>query len=174
MDNSAENIFNAIEQASVGAIDVEKIKWARYHTSAFRNMEIWLANNDGKALVLIVIPLPTPQTKEETQLYYVITEDMGNPVENTIFEILSAEQIKEFYGLTLRGDSKIHIANKLKDNLIGALDEMKKFPLLQEIKNDGEKLNQVNMAFTQLAVHVLDDKNLNNFNQDSFKSRNQN
>ncbi len=165
MDNTAENIFGIIDQASAGAINVEKINWARYNTVSFRNMEVWLAKSDGKALVMMAIPLPSPKStdKDNVQMFYVIVEDMHEPIDNTVFEILSAAQIKEYYGLELQGNSKIHIANNLKENLINNLNEIRKFQPLEQIANQPEQVNLLNMAFTKLVVHSLDDKNLNNF-----------
>jgi len=165
MDNTAENIFNVIDQAAIVAIDVEKINWARYNTVSFRNMEVWLAKNDGKALILMAIPLPPPKATDEdnVQMFHVIVEDIHEPIDNTVFEILSAAQIKEYYGLELQGNSKIHIANNLKENLINNLNEIRKFQPLDKIVNQPEQINLLNMAFTKLVVHSLDDKNLNNF-----------
>jgi len=161
-----EKFFNVIDKANIPPINTDKIKWARYQSVSFRNMEIWLTRNDDKALVLMLIPLPTPNTSDPNseQMYYVICEDIGDPVANSTFEILNGKDIEEFYGLKIKGDSKIHIAHNLKNTLINSLPEIKRLKTLSEIGNNQNDINLLNMIMTKLVVHSLDDKNLNDFN----------
>lgn len=161
-NSKLKRVFDIIDLANEGQVNVQDIKWVRYNSVSFRNMEVWLAKSDGKALVIMLIPLPPPIGADE-QMYHVILEDIGNPTENTTYEILSKSEIVKFYNLEVKSDSKARIANSLIGNIVGNHSVIKQLSTIDEANGNQEIIAGTSLAISKIVIQALDDKGLNNF-----------